>query len=241
MLRKFIHLNKNNMSQKIKTIFSLLIIFSLLYSCQSSKSTIKDNKKTMIGAGSGVVIGGALGALLGKKSGNPGGAVIIGAALGGVAGGAIGRYMDNQTNELRRDMKDAKVEREGEGIKITFNTGILFDINSDKLSTASEENLNSFAKTLAKYSDTNVLIDGYTDNTGTAEFNQKLSEKRANAVHNYLISKGIKSERLGTRGFGEMNPVSENTTEAGRQANRRVEVAIWANEKLKKAAKRGDI
>ncbi len=231
------------MKYSVKTFLSLLMVFTILNGCKSSKSstTYQNNKKTIIGAGTGVLLGGALGALLGKKSGNPAGAVIIGAAVGGVAGGAIGRYMDNQTNELKKDMKDAKIEREGEGIKITFNSGILFDINSDKLSAQSEDNLKTLAKTLSKYNDTNVLIDGYTDNTGTAEFNQKLSEKRANAVHNYLIAQGVKSERLGTRGFGSLNPVSENTSEAGRTANRRVEVAIWANDKLKKAAQRGDL
>jgi len=220
-----------------KSLFSLALIVSLLFSC----NTLKNNKRAAIGAGAGAVVGGALGGLLGNKAGNTAGGIIIGAAVGGVAGGAIGKYMDKQAAELNKDLKNARVERVGEGIKITFESGILFASNSDNLSAESKKNLQNMADVLKKYNDTNILIDGHTDNVGEDAYNQKLSERRAKSVSNYLQSLNVDSSRLGTRGFGESQPVTGNDAETGRAQNRRVEVAIWANDKLKKAAESGRI
>ena len=113
--------------------------------------------------------------------------------------------------------------------------------SSYTLSEASKTNLNDLAKTLNKYDDTNILIEGHTDDTGTDEHNQTLSEKRADAVSNYLKANAISGGRISTNGYGEKQPMAENTSEAGRTQNRRVDVAIFANKKLKKAAEKGEI
>ncbi len=189
----------------------------------------------LIGAGAGGVLGG----LIGKRSGNTAAGAIIGAAIGGSAGASIGHYMDRQAAELQKDLKNAKVERVGEGIKITFQSGILFDINSFDLRNEAQSNLAELAKVLNKYPDTEIMVQGHTDSTGTESHNQKLSENRAGSVSSHIKSRGVKSGRITVSGFGESNPVADNGTAAGRQANRRVEVAIWANDKLKKAAKDG--
>ncbi len=189
----------------------------------------------LIGAGAGGVLGG----LIGKKSGNTAAGAIIGAAIGGTAGASIGHYMDRQAADLQKDLKNAKVERVGEGIKITFQSGILFDINSFQLRGEAQTNLTDLAKVLNKYADTEIMVQGHTDSTGTESHNQKLSENRASAVSNHIKGQGVKGGRITTSGYGEGQPVADNGTAAGRQANRRVEVAIWANDKLKKAAKEG--
>jgi len=200
----------------------------------------KTTKGGLFGAGGGAVVGGVIGGLLGGGRGTAAGA-ILGAAVGGGAGALIGRKMDKQAAELQRDMANAKVERVGEGIKITFDAGILFDTNSSALRPASQADISKLAATLQKYPDTNVLVQGHTDNTGTDAINQPLSENRAQSVANSLTTNGVASSRITTRGFGSTEPVADNSTAEGRQANRRVEVAIFANEKMKKAAEAGTL
>ncbi|MDB5047515.1 MAG: rane protein [Fibrobacteres bacterium] len=197
----------------------------------------KAGNGALIGAGSGGVIGG----LIGRATGNTAAGAIIGAAVGGTAGAAIGHYMDKQAAELQRDLKDAKVERVGEGIKITFNSGILFDVDSDKLRTEAKTNLKNLATVLNKYDDTEIMVQGHTDNTGSDDHNLKLSQERASSVGHLLMSDGVKSGRITESGLGEQHPVADNGSVSGRQANRRVEVAIWANDKLKKAATDGKV
>ena len=138
-------------------------------------------------------------------------------------------------------MKDAKIERIGEGIKITFDSGILFEYDSSELQSVAKTNIESLAKILKKYQDTNILIEGDTDDKGSEEYNQKLSERRAQAVSDYQKNLGVDGSRISTVGLGELNPIASNDTEYGRQQNRRVEVAIFANEKLKKAAENGKL
>jgi outer membrane protein OmpA-like peptidoglycan-associated protein len=186
----------------------------------------------VIGAGAGGLIGG----VIGNKLGNTAAGAIIGAAVGGAAGAAIGHYMDKQAEEIQRDIKDAKVERVGEGIKITFNSGILFDVGSDKLKPVAEQNAEQLAKILNKYEDTKILIEGHTDSTGSHSTNMTLSKGRAESVARSLKSQGVVDQRISTDGYGPDQPVADNTTVDGRQQNRRVEVAIFANDKLKKAA-----
>ncbi|RZK96386.1 MAG: OmpA family protein, partial [Hymenobacter sp.] len=181
-----------------------------------------------------------LGGLLGGGRGTAAGA-IIGAAVGGGAGALIGRKMDKQAQELQRDMANAKVERVGEGIKITFDSGILFDTNSSALRPTSASDIASLATTLKKYPDTNVIVEGHTDNTGTDAINQPLSVNRAQSVATSLTTQGVASSRITTQGYGSTQAVADNTTAEGRQANRRVEVAIFANEKMKKAAQAGTL
>jgi outer membrane protein OmpA-like peptidoglycan-associated protein len=239
-----------------KNCLSLFLLLSLFISaCSSSKNTqptggdstyqnepekkgmSKTAKGGIIGAGSGAVVGGVIGMITGHTAAG----AIIGAAVGGSTGAIIGRRMDKQAEELQRDMKNARVERVGEGIKITFSSGILFNTNSYELRPQSKSDIEALANTLKKYGDTNVIVEGHTDNSGTDAINQPLSENRARSVANYTIAQGVETSRVATQGFGSTKPVADNSTEAGKQANRRVEIAIFANEKLKKAAERGDI
>ncbi len=222
------------LSKSLKSIMVLVVFLPALFlGCNASKTA----KGAAIGAGAG----GAVGAIIGKAAGNTAVGAIIGASVGGTAGALIGRKMDKQAAELREDLKGAEIERVGEGIKITFDSGLMFAINSSDLNGTTKTNLADLAETLNKYEDTNILIEGHTDNTGSDAYNQTLSEKRANSVSNYLSTMGVKQPRLSTIGYGENQPISENETEVGREKNRRVEVAIYANEKMKKAAKRGDL
>ena len=207
---------------------------SLLAGCADMN---RAGKGGLIGAGAGGVVGG----IIGRASGNTAAGAIIGAAVGGTAGAAIGHYMDKQAAELQRDLKNAKVERVGEGIKITFNSGILFDVDKAQLRPAAQENLVELARVLNKYDDTEIMVQGHTDATGGDQHNLALSKDRAHSVGGFLQQKGVKSGRIDESGLGETSPVADNGSEAGRQANRRVEVAIWANDKLKRAAEDGTI
>lgn len=197
--------------------------------------------KAVQGGVAGAAAGGIVGGVIGKIAGNTAAGAIIGAAVGGTAGALIGRRMDRQAEEMQRDLENAKVERVGEGIKITFDSGILFDVDSSVLQPESKSNIESLANILNKYSDTEIVVEGDTDSTGSEEYNQALSERRAEAVANYQITLGVDSERISIIGLGETNPVATNDTVDGRQQNRRVEIAIFANEKLKEAARRGEM
>lgn len=197
--------------------------------------------RTAKGGAIGSGVGGAVGGVIGSQSDNTAKGAILGAMIGGTAGALIGNYMDKQAAELEADLEGAEVERVGEGIKITFDSGILYDFDSYALRDESEENLQELAETLNEYDDTEILIEGHTDNVGSDDYNQELSVDRAKSVENYLEELNIASSRLISRGYGEEQPIATNDTEYGRQQNRRVEVAIYANDELKRAAKRGDI
>ncbi|SFG50486.1 OmpA family protein [Pontibacter chinhatensis] len=220
---------------------SILAVIAMLFtSCASSREgggMSRTAKGGVIGAGSGAVVGG----VVGRVAGNTAAGAIIGAAVGGTAGALIGRHMDKQAEELQRDLENAEVERVGEGIKITFNSGILFATNSSDLQSNAKTEISQLAQTLKKYPDTNILIEGHTDNTGNRGINQPLSERRAQSVANYLSSMGVDRSRMTTQGYADDQPVADNSTVEGRQQNRRVEIAIFANEKMKKAAERGDL
>jgi len=215
-------------------IISLLVLSASFYGCKSWSNTAK-------GGTVGAAAGGAAGAAIGKATGNTAAGAILGAAIGGVAGATIGAYMDRQAEEIRDDLENAKVERIGEGIKITFDSGILFGFDSYALTANARENIRELSDILKKYEDTNILIEGHTDDKGAAEYNQTLSDNRAESVAEYAESLDVDQNRLITVGYGENQPVASNETEAGRSQNRRVEVAIYANDKLKKAARRGEI
>jgi outer membrane protein OmpA-like peptidoglycan-associated protein len=209
-------------------VAALCVSIALMLGCSALKGSA-------IGAGTGGVIGG----VIGHQTGNTAVGAIIGAAVGGTAGALIGRHMDKQAEEMRQDIKNAKIERVGEGIKITFDSGILFETDSSALQSVARANIESLAKILNKYPDTNILIEGDTDNTGTNDYNQGLSERRAQAVAAFQKGLGVDASRISTVGLGELNPIASNDTDYGRQQNRRVEVAIFANDKLKKAAENG--
>lgn len=217
-----------------KAALLVTLVFALILGgCQAS-NTVK-------GGAIGVAAGGVLGGVIGKAAGNTTLGAIIGAAVGGTAGALIGNYMDKQAEEIEKDIEGAKVERVGEGIKITFDSGILFKTSSADLQPQAKENINKLTTVLNKYPDTNILVTGHTDSTGKLEFNQTLSEKRAKSVADYAASLGVAGARITTIGLGPNEPVVSNDTPAGRQQNRRVEVAIFANDKLKDAAEKGMI
>jgi len=158
--------------------------------------------------------------------------------VGGAAGAFIGNYMDRQAAEMRRDLDGARIERIGEGIKITFDSGILFAVDGTALQLDARRNLNELARILAKYEDTEVLVEGHTDATGPEAYNLDLSERRAQAVVHHLEAVNVDPARMRIMGYGESQPVADNATVEGRALNRRVEIAIWANDKLKAAARR---
>jgi outer membrane protein OmpA-like peptidoglycan-associated protein len=216
-----------------KSIVISLIGF-LVIAAAGCASWSKSQKGAAIGGAAGAVVGG----IIGKQSDHTAEGAILGAAVGGIAGGIIGKYMDDQAAEMNRDLEGAKVERVGEGIKVTFESGILFDFDSSALRPEAQENLTKLADILNKYPDTEILIEGHTDSKGSDEYNQKLSERRSATVYNHLIGLGVQRIRMNMVGYGETQPVASNDNEEGRQANRRVEVAIWANEKLKEAAQK---
>lgn len=208
-----------------------LIIF-LLFSLISCGWSRRD-KGAVIGAGAGAVVGG----VIGDKAGNTAVGAILGAVIGGAAGAYIGNYMDKQAEEIERDLEGARVERIGEGIKITFQSGILFDINSSTLRQPARDNLGQLATILNKYPDTEVLVEGHTDSTGSNDYNLDLSMRRAQSVANYMTNLDVLANRFRIMGYGEDQPIASNSTADGRQANRRVEIAIFANDKLKKVAR----
>jgi outer membrane protein OmpA-like peptidoglycan-associated protein len=215
-----------------KTIVALLSVALLAMSLGCSSWSRKE-KGAAIGAGAGAVVGGAIG----KAAGNTLLGAILGAAVGGAAGAYIGNYMDKQAAEMQRDLEGAKVERVGEGIKITFDSGLLFDVDKAALKPQSRENLQKLAAILQKYEDTNILLEGHTDNTGSDEHNLNLSRLRAQAVANFLAGLKVNPARFTIMGYGESQPIATNDTAEGRQMNRRVDLAVMANDKLKKAAK----
>ena len=228
-------MRRNNLLS-LKAI-SLVVIAVFAVFTISSCNWSNTAKGGTIGAGAGGAIGGAIG----SASGNTATGAIIGAVVGGAAGATIGRYMDKQVEEMQEDIEGAEIERVGEGIKITFDSGLLFDTDKSALKPATKENLNNLAETLQKYEDTKILVEGHTDASGPDEYNMTLSEKRAQSVADYIIRLGVDPSRITTKGYGETQPVAENETASGKAKNRRVEMAIFANEKLKRAAEKGEM
>lgn len=215
----------------ISTVLVAVIVCTSFQNC--SKLT-----KTQKGAAVGAVAGGTIGALIGKKAGNTAVGAIVGGAIGGTAGAFIGRKMDRQAEQLKQTIPGAEVIREGEGIIVKFDSGILFDVNKSDLKAAAMSNIQNLAKSLKDNPETNVLIIGHTDNTGSDDYNAKLSERRAEAVKTFAMNQGVAGSRLNTQGKGENEPIADNSTEDGRSKNRRVEIVIVANEQLKEEAKR---
>jgi outer membrane protein OmpA-like peptidoglycan-associated protein len=176
-----------------------------------------------LGAGIGALAGGGKGALIGGA---------VGAAVGAGTGAIIGHYMDKQEEDLRK-VKGANVERQGDQLVVRFNSAILFDTGKADLKAQSQHDLTEFAKVLKEYPKTDLVIEGHTDNTGSKNFNQKLSDQRAEAVVAFFEKQGVGRDRLSGHGFADDKPVADNTTSDGRARNRRVEVNIAANAALK--------
>ncbi|MDZ7781337.1 MAG: OmpA family protein [Gemmatimonadota bacterium] len=180
----------------------------------------------------GALGGAAAGAVVGGIASGTARGAIIGAAVGGAAGTAIGAVMDRQAEDLQDKLPNAQVERVGEGIAVTFDSGILFDIDSSDLRTEAQQNLRDLVASLEEYDGTEVLVVGHTDSTGAASYNQGLSERRASSARTFLVGAGLDAGRVRAVGMGENEPIASNETTAGRQENRRVEVAIFASEEM---------
>jgi Outer membrane protein and related peptidoglycan-associated (lipo)proteins len=221
------------MNRKI-TLFGLSVATSamLLSGC----STIQSMTNTQKGAATGAVAGGALGAIIGKKAGNTAVGVLAGAALGGVAGGLIGKKMDKQAAEIERTVPGAEVIKADEGIIVKFDSGILFDFDKTDLKPDAKTNIAKLVENLNNNPDTDILVVGHTDNKGTDSYNQGLSERRARSVKDYAVSQGLSGRRIKTEGRSFHEPIADNGTEAGRAQNRRVEIVIVANEKMREEA-----
>ena len=222
--------------KQIRFIPVLLLSVAVLFSGCGASNTVK-------GTGIGVGAGGAVGAGIGALAGNTALGAVIGAAVGGTAGALIGKKMDKQKKELEQSIPDATVEtvNNGEAIKITFDSGILFATNSSTLSDASKSALRNFATSLKANPDTDIKIVGFTDNTGKVDYNQTLSEKRARSVYDYLMQQGVSTDRMTYEGRGVHDPVADNSTPEGRALNRRVEIIIMANEKMINDAQKGTL
>ena len=193
--------------------------------------------KTQKGAAIGGAAGGTIGALIGKKAGNTAVGAIIGGAIGGTAGAFIGRKMDRQAEEIKRTVPGAEVIKAGEGLIVKFDSGILFDFNKSDVKDNARVNLQNLANSMKNNPETNILVVGHTDDVGSDSYNLGLSERRAREVRQYIASQGIASSRLDIEGRGEVEPIADNTSESGRAQNRRVEIVIVANEKMKAEAK----
>jgi outer membrane protein OmpA-like peptidoglycan-associated protein len=195
----------------------------------------------MSNQGKGTAIGAAAGALVGGLVSNNIGAVLLGAAIGGAAGNLIGKEMDKQARELKQAVPTAEVQRVGEGINLTFDSGLMFPINSAVLSESYKGDLAAAAEVLKKYPDTNILVEGHTDNTGTDAINIPLSERRAKAVSAYLQSQGVAGSRLEEKWYGSSQPKYPNDTPENQAKNRRVELGIYANEDMVADAQAGTL
>jgi outer membrane protein OmpA-like peptidoglycan-associated protein len=214
------------MTNVIRNSTAIVAMAALMGGCSSLNQTQR-------GAVIGAAAGGAVGAAVGSATGSTARGAIIGAAVGGTAGAVIGAQMDRQRAELASELEGARVERYGEGLLVTFDSGILFDFDSDVIRGAARTNLTNLANSLRNYPDTEVLIVGHTDNVGSATYNQGLSERRANSARAFLVSQGVPTNRIRTQGMGLREPIASNETEAGRAQNRRVEVAIFASEEYR--------
>lgn len=205
---------------------ALLLVSMSVVGCKSLSQT---ERGAAAGAGAGAVIGGAIGA----KYGDTAKGAIIGAAVGGTAGAIIGQQMDRQARDLEEDLDGAEVDRVGEGIAVKFENNLLFDFDSAELRSTATTELSKLAENLEEYPNTDLVIVGHTDAVGAEDYNLGLSQRRADAAAEHLISEGVTPSRITTIGKGEAEPIASNDTDAGRQQNRRVEVAIYASEEYR--------
>lgn len=208
----------------MKKSIMFLCAVALLCACTTP------GKKTAIGAAAGTAVGAGAGALISKATGGSATeGALYGAAAGLVTGGLIGNYYDKQAKELA---KIAEVTKTENGIVVTLKNDILFDTGSAVLSEASQKTLIDLNRVLKKYPENIILVKGHTDSTGSAAYNQTLSEKRAKAVYDFILENGLKTSSLSYKGYASTQPIASNNTAEGRAKNRRVELSITANKKL---------
>lgn len=217
---------------KIYSLVAAFGIAAIFTGCEAVQNTNNTQRGAAIGTVAGAVIGGVLGNNLGK-GGNTAAGAVIGGVVGGVAGGVIGNKMDKQAQKIEEALPGADVERVGEGIQLVLGeNSVNFDTNKSTLTAKAKANLDKIVPVFNEYAETDIKIFGYTDNTGKEDYNLKLSQQRAAAVKDYLVSKGLKVSRFETKGMGIADPIADNTTVEGRSKNRRVEFAITANETM---------
>ncbi len=222
------------------TIYGIAVLFmasTMLTSCTSIKNANNSQK----GAGIGVAAGALLGGILGNNIGNGQNAVlgsVLGAAIGGGTGAIIGNKMDKQARKITEALPGAQVERVGEGIRMVLKEdAVRFNVNKSTLTKQAKTNLDKLIPVFTEYAETDINIFGYTDSSGSADYNLTLSRHRAETVKAYLISKGLSSNRIKTTGLGIADPIASNETADGKSQNRRVEFAITANQKMAEEAK----
>jgi outer membrane protein OmpA-like peptidoglycan-associated protein len=228
----------------IKLLFSVSVVALVLAGCEGAKRVSKQDKGVAVGAAGGAVIGGIIGNNVGKK-GNTALGAIIGAVVGGAAGGIIGNKMDKQAEKIKTEIPSAKVERIEEGINITFDeanpdgskAGVYFATNKYAINANSKLALDKLVKIFNEYPETDILIEGHTDDIGREAYNMTLSQKRAESVAYFLRRAGITSSRIITKYYGESQPKFDNSSIENRSLNRRVEFAVTANEQMKAEAK----
>lgn len=225
------------MNSAKRSFTALVAVVTLAVPALAGCSSLSQTERGAVIGGAG---GAAVGAIIGRQIGSTARGAIIGAAVGGAAGAVIGRQMDQQAEELSESIPGATVQRVGEGIVVTFDSGLLFPYDSDSLLPEGRENLNNLATSLQAYPETEVLVIGHTDARGSDEYNQALSERRAGSAANLLSSYGVPRDRVRTMGRGESEPVADNETEWGMQQNRRVEVVIYASEELRERLERSN-
>ena len=222
----------------------LTVVLLMASGCETAKKTNKAQRGAVIGAAGGAVIGGVIGNNVGK--GNTVLGAIIGGVVGGVAGGIIGNKMDKQAEKIKNEIPGAEVQRVGEGIVVTFSEknpdgskmGVYFDFDRSELTSNSKLALNKLIQIFKEYPETNILVEGHTDDKGTDNYNLALSKKRAKAVGNYLKINGVEPSRLTINWYGEAQPKVENASDISRAENRRVEFAITANAAMKAEAQK---
>ena len=217
----------------VRKTLSIFLVMGLLASCSTIQNMNKQQQGTVAGTAGGALLGAAV-------SGGSIWGILAGAAVGGVAGNLIGKNMDKQAKELTQAVPTAEVNGVGEGINMTFDASLAFEINSATISDSYKKDLASAAAVFKSYEDTNILIEGHTDDTGSEEYNMTLSKRRAEAVRDYLISQGVDASRLTAKWYGETQPKYPND-EANRAKNRRVELAIYANEDMIADAQEGKL
>ncbi|MEJ2186151.1 MAG: OmpA family protein [Gemmatimonadota bacterium] len=206
---------------------TLAALAAMLVSTTSACASLNRKEK---GAAIGAAAGAAVGGIIGNQTGSTARGAIIGAVVGGAAGAIIGHQMDQQAKELKVAIPGAEVTRVGEGMVVTFPSGLLYDFDSSAIRPDAAQNLKVLAQSLEKYSNEDLLIVGHTDAVGSEQYNQQLSLRRADAAAQYLEGQGVAASRIRTTGKGETEPIASNETAEGRQLNRRIEVAIYASQ-----------
>jgi outer membrane protein OmpA-like peptidoglycan-associated protein len=227
-----------NLIKQIMTLGLSLLLIVGFSSCEATKNANNKQKGAVIGAAGGAILGAVLGNNVGKGGNGEIGAV-IGGVVGGTAGVLIGSKMDKNAQKIEEEIPGAQVERVDDGIIVTFdeNSGVNFDTNKYNINASSQATLDKLSAVMIEYPDTDVLVVGHTDSVGADTYNMTLSKNRAESVTNYFTgSKGLSSGRFSTNWYGETSPIATNDTAEGRAQNRRVNIILVPNEKMKKEA-----